>query len=123
MNPSLIISLIVIASILGAVGYSYHVGREQGQQVCEAEKLASQLKQTREELKILQDMTEFQQKQVGEAQEFIDQERAKSEKLQQKLDELNLSTSTECIPDSVLEQLHEFRRNPRDKNSKSPFGS
>lgn len=117
MSPSVIILIATVAGALSCVGYSYHLGRTQGDNVCHAEKLASQLKVKELELQTSQSLSELQQKEIGEAQAQLEQERNINAELNQKLTSLPLSKHPDCIPDSVLNSIREFRRKARSGNS------
>lgn len=123
MNPSLIIVIAAIFSILGGLGYSYHEGRVKGTQICEAEKLAAELKKTKLELKLAENLSELQLKEIGEAQTELDEQTRLNGELNEKLAKLPLKSQSDCIPDSVLDSIREFRLKSKDNYSKPPkFG-
>lgn len=116
MNPSLIIAIALSASVVGALTYSYHIGRTQGENICNEEKLQAQLEKTKKELEITEQLSEFQQEQIGEAHFQLEQERIKSDQLKIDL-EIAASGKSQCVPDSVLEQLRKFRQRSKNNNS------
>lgn len=116
MSPSVMIIVAGIAATLGSLGYSYHIGRSQGAQICEAEKLASELKVARFQIDNLTDISELQQDQIGEAQIKLEQETKLNAELSEKLASLPLKRKSDCIPDSVLDSIRKFRAKARSQH-------
>lgn len=116
MSPSYIVALIVAAGAVGGVFYSYHIGREQGDQICRNEKLEAELIKKENELAQEKALTEFQQEQIGEAQSALEDQRNKINALEKDLNNAS-SGQSYCIPDSVLQKLREFRYGAKYKNS------
>lgn len=106
----------IIAGSLGSIGYAYSVGKEQGERVCNEEKLQSQLNRTKLELEAQIGISELQSEQIGEAQSHLEQERIKSADLQKYIDNIS-SGGKWCISPGMREELHKFRYGTKDKNS------
>ena len=117
MNPSIIVSIAGVAAILGEVGFSYHVGRSQEYTICQNDKLVAELTKIKKELKFTEELSMFQQEQIGEAHSKIDKEVKLNAELKAKLASIPFSKQSDCIPGSVLDSIREFRRKSKDKNS------
>lgn len=117
MSPNLILPAMVIVFILGGLGYSYHLGHNQGTQVCEAEKITAMLEKAKAELVIKEELTKLQEEQIGEAQDKLKLETELNAELKDEIAKLNLNGQSECIPLSVLNELRKFRQKSYGKNS------
>lgn len=113
MSPSAVILIAAVAGAIGSLGYSYHLGRTQGNKICEAEKIASQLQVAKEELWVEKNISDLQRKEIGEALDNLQRERQLNDELKDKLSALPLSKQPDCIPDSVLDSLRKFRAKAR----------
>ena len=109
MSPGIIISLLLVAFTGGSLFYSYHQGKERGEQVCEAEKLAAELKKTQTELAIVDKIKDFQLEQISEAQKNLEESQRETVSLREEIDRIKFSPQSECIPDSVLDTIRKFR--------------
>lgn len=117
MNPGIIIALFLAGGTVGALFYSYHIGRSQGTQICEADRLQKELKAAQEDLKIQEQLSQFQQEQIGEAQIQFEQEKLTSDTLRKQLENIP-SDFDGCISDSMRDAIIEYRkRKAKDKNS------
>ena len=117
MNPSIIVSIAGVAAVLGAVGFSYHVGRSQEYTICQNDKLVAELTKAKKELKFTEELSAFQQDQIGEAHSKVDKEVKLNAELKAKLASIPLDRQPDCVPSSVLDNIREFRRKSKDKNS------
>lgn len=121
VSPNIIMPLLIIGAIIGSLGYSYFVGREQGKVICEADRLQqelivkqAELKAKQQEVKNLKELNDYGTQLVGEAQKEADDERTKNEQLQKIINELSSTNTNDdyvCVPDSVLTELRK-RRSP-----------
>lgn len=100
--------IIIVGMVVGILGYTYHEGKQSYKNVCEADKIKSQLIAERENTKNLKELNEYGAYLVGEAQKEVEQEKIKSDNLQKVIDKLNVS-EYECVPDSVLDNLRKLR--------------
>ena len=116
MSPGIIISLLLVAFTGGSLFYSYHQGKERGEQVREAEKLAAELKKTQTELAIVDKIKDFQLEQISEAQKNLEESQNAIQSLQKRLDITNFNIP-ECVPDSVLDAIRKFRAKSKGKHS------
>lgn len=109
MNPSLIIAIALVAATLGSVGYSYHVGRTQGEVKCEATLLEAKLKQKEDELNISDQLRKFQQEQIDEAQTQLVEEGKRNEQLKIDLDKALSGKPPGCITPGMRDAIAKFR--------------
>ena len=116
MNPSLVIIIAAIAATLGGVGYSYHEGRNQGKAICEATILEAKLKQKEEELDISNQLTEFQQKQISEAQDQLTAETDKNAHLKLDLEKALAGKPLGCITPGMRDAIAKFRLKGKRSN-------
>lgn len=116
MHPSVIIALMLVAGTAGGLFYSYHIGRTQGYEVCNNEKLEAEIIKKEKELEQERELSKLQQDEIAEAQSSLDQQKADIDDLKIKLENASRGKS-QCIPDSVLEELRKFRYGAKNKNS------
>lgn len=117
MNPGTIVALMLVAGVIGSLGYSYHVGRTQGESICEAAFLEAKLKQKEEELKLTDALAKFQQEQLGEAQTQLIEESKRNASLKENLDKAFSIKPTGCITPGMRDAIEKYRIQARDKNS------
>lgn len=117
MNPGTILALMLVAGTAGGLFYSYHVGRTQGESICEAALLEAKLKQKQEELNNSQELNKIQQEQVGEAQAKLAKEIELNAKLSEDLSKTIQPSTVGCITPGMLDAIKDYRAKARSKNS------
>lgn len=116
MHPSLLISMLVAAGVAGSLFYSYHVGRTQGEAICEAELYQAKLKQAQEELVNEQALSKLQKDQIGEAQNRLTLETKLNAQLKEDLDRAVAVKSPGCITPGMLDAIKKYRATTDGKN-------
>lgn len=109
ISPNLVIPVFLVGLSIGAIGYAYKEGKDQGTSVCEATILAAKLEQKEKELAIFEQLSMFQQEQIGEAQSQLNQEITRNEKLAQDLDKATSGKPPGCITPGMRDAIKQYR--------------